>query len=173
MSIRLISWSVLIVSASLLGMACGPTAEAQQQEAAVASEGEFCGGFAGIQCAKGLTCVDDPNDSCDPAQGGRDCAGICVAENEQKLSCEHGPEYTYVSRDPAQCAAILFKCPGGSEAFFNDCGCGCKTLTCDFNDPNRTYVSRDPNQCAVIRYTCQPGQQAFSDSCGCGCETLP
>ena len=36
-----------------------------------------CGGFAGLQCGGGEECVDDPSDSCDPAQGGRDCSGVC------------------------------------------------------------------------------------------------
>jgi hypothetical protein len=41
---------------------------------------QFCGGIAGIQC-HGLneTCVDNPNDACDPAHGGADCGGICQA----------------------------------------------------------------------------------------------
>ncbi len=39
---------------------------------------QFCGGFAGIQCHDGnQSCVDDPNDDCDPNNGGRDCGGIC------------------------------------------------------------------------------------------------
>ena len=37
----------------------------------------FCGGIAGIACPAGLTCVDNPDDSCDPAHGGADCGGIC------------------------------------------------------------------------------------------------
>jgi hypothetical protein len=39
---------------------------------------QFCGGFAGIACHNANeTCVDDPNDSCDPAHGGADCGGVC------------------------------------------------------------------------------------------------
>jgi hypothetical protein len=38
-----------------------------------------CGGFGNIPCDQGLTCVDDPSDDCDPANGGADCIGICVA----------------------------------------------------------------------------------------------
>lgn len=38
----------------------------------------FCGGFAGVRCEGGLTCVDDPRDDCDPEDGGYDCGGICV-----------------------------------------------------------------------------------------------
>jgi hypothetical protein len=38
-----------------------------------------CGGLAGTACPSGSTCVDDPSDSCDPAKGGTDCAGVCQA----------------------------------------------------------------------------------------------
>ena len=38
-----------------------------------------CGGIAAIQCPSGSTCVDDPNDNCDPKQGGADCGGVCEA----------------------------------------------------------------------------------------------
>lgn len=38
---------------------------------------KMCGGIAAIQCPQGMKCVDDPNDSCDPAHGGADCSGIC------------------------------------------------------------------------------------------------
>jgi hypothetical protein len=39
--------------------------------------GPQCGGIAGLPCPSGQECVDDPNDDCDPKQGGRDCGGIC------------------------------------------------------------------------------------------------
>lgn len=41
------------------------------------AESQACGGIAGIQCPHGATCVDDPNDDCDPKRGGADCPGIC------------------------------------------------------------------------------------------------
>ena len=37
-----------------------------------------CGGFANLPCPDGKVCVDDPNDGCDPNNGGADCGGICV-----------------------------------------------------------------------------------------------
>ncbi|KAM5381814.1 hypothetical protein ACJZ2D_002804 [Fusarium nematophilum] len=37
-----------------------------------------CGGFAGLECPKGLWCYDDPTDDCDPENGGADCGGICL-----------------------------------------------------------------------------------------------
>jgi hypothetical protein len=38
----------------------------------------FCGGIAGFPCPDGLECIDNPNDDCDPNNGGADCGGICV-----------------------------------------------------------------------------------------------
>lgn len=38
----------------------------------------FCGGIAAFACPGGMSCVDDPSDSCDPTMGGADCGGYCV-----------------------------------------------------------------------------------------------
>ena len=38
----------------------------------------MCGGIAGIQCDDGFVCIDNPNDNCDPLQGGNDCGGVCI-----------------------------------------------------------------------------------------------
>ena len=127
MSLRFIPWSVLVAGLALLGSACSPTADAADQTTALeaAKDGEFCGGIAGIPCAEGYTCVDDPNDTCDPNQGGADCGGICQVK---KKACDYDdPNRTYVSQDPEQCAVIRFTCPEGQSAFFDDCGCGCTT----------------------------------------------
>ena len=37
-----------------------------------------CGGASAKTCSDGLTCVDDPRDTCDPARGGHACDGLCV-----------------------------------------------------------------------------------------------
>jgi len=44
---------------------------------------QICGGIAAIPCPSGKKCVDDPSDTCDPAQGGADCSGICVKDSGQ------------------------------------------------------------------------------------------
>jgi hypothetical protein len=85
--------------------------------------------------------VDDPNDSCDPNNGGADCGGICTTggsldeddqgedEGNKKPQCNYNdPNLQYVSRDPNQCAVIRFTCEVGYEPFFNDCGCGCRPI---------------------------------------------
>jgi hypothetical protein len=127
MSIRLLCCGALVLGAALFGTSCGPTAEASQQANTLVedqSKGAFCGGFAGIACAEGYVCVDDPSDDCDPAQGGADCGGIC--QKNKKPGCDD-PARTYVSRDPEQCAVIRFFCEDPNTVPFSDeCGCGCE-----------------------------------------------
>jgi hypothetical protein len=174
MSFRVMATGVVVAVALLWGTGCTPTAVAedvttQELTGDEGAKGQFCGGFAGIACPEGYACVDDPNDTCDPQQGGADCGGIC-----QKSKCpKESEDLYYVSRNTRECPAILFRCPEGFSAFFNDCGCGCQRDVSACDDPSRTYVSRDPNQCAAIRFFCEPGQQAFFDDCGCGCEPAP
>lgn len=66
------------------GETYGNACEAAAAGVSIASRGEcapeetFCGGIAGIPCPDGQTCVDNPNDGCDPNNGGADCGGICV-----------------------------------------------------------------------------------------------
>lgn len=103
---------------------------------AATADGQFCGGFAGFACPTGYTCQDDPNDGCDPARGGADCGGICVADRRageptdarrtNPSACRRfDPNRRYVSRDERQCPAIDFVCAEGEKYFFDACGCGC------------------------------------------------
>jgi hypothetical protein len=50
--------------------------------------GLTCGGIAGLKCPGGGTCVDNPNDSCDPNKGGADCGGTCQCV--EKVLCVKG-----------------------------------------------------------------------------------
>ena len=50
-------------------------------EGACESQGQSCGGFAGLPCPDGQTCTDDPSDGCDPQNGGADCPGVCVPDD--------------------------------------------------------------------------------------------
>ncbi|KAH4290552.1 hypothetical protein HBH64_019630 [Parastagonospora nodorum] len=54
---------------------CGPACDGL----GICVEDKICGGFAGFECAdQNQVCLDDERDDCDPAQGGSDCAGLCV-----------------------------------------------------------------------------------------------
>lgn len=96
--------------------------------------GEYCGGKGGIVCPAGSICQDNPSDGCDPALGGMDCGGVCVADRRQERkpnpsACRrHDPSKSYVSRSPDQCAATDFVCEKGTQQFFNECGCGCEKV---------------------------------------------
>ena len=131
MVVRTMKWMALV------GMVCGAVAcggtqpESDPMGTQAQGVGEACGGFAGLQCPRGLVCVDDPSDGCDPNNGGRDCIGIC--QEDTAPSCDN-PDRYYVSTDPDRCAVIRYACPppGAQNAsktqFFGDaCGCGCET----------------------------------------------
>jgi hypothetical protein len=49
---------------------------------------DACGGFAGLLCPEGKICIDNPNDDCDPQNGGADCIGICIDEPEPAATCQ-------------------------------------------------------------------------------------
>lgn len=61
----------------------------------------FCGGIAGIACPEGLTCVDDPSDSCDPKAGGADCGGYCMSSSTCP-SADSWPELVGVNAGAAK-----------------------------------------------------------------------
>ena len=64
-----------------------------------------CGGIAGIACPGLGTCVDDPNDSCDPAAGGADCGGICSSSKTWRAS--RAPSSTARRRSARVCPSSL------------------------------------------------------------------
>ena len=65
------------------------------------SDGVACGGLVGGPCPGIGKCVDDPNDSCDPANGGADCPGICSCIDN--VLCIQG---TTFNGSPSVCACV-------------------------------------------------------------------
>lgn len=124
-----------------------PTTESEDE----AKGGQFCGGIAAFPCPDGYVCVDDPNDGCDPNNGGADCGGYCKRQGKGGGKCNYGnPDRTWVSKDPAQCALIKFMCAEGQQYFSDKCGCGCETVAGEACGPN----------------TCAAGQVCCNASCG-------
>jgi hypothetical protein len=66
-----------------------------------------CGGIAAIACPGAGQCMDDPNDACDPSQGGVDCAGLCHCV--QQGPC--GALLTF-DRSPDVCVCVRAPEPG-------------------------------------------------------------
>lgn len=48
----------------------------------------FCGGIAAFPCPGAGQCLDDPNDDCDPENGGADCGGVCDCSGVSALCIE-------------------------------------------------------------------------------------
>jgi hypothetical protein len=94
----------------------------------------FCGGFPGFPCPPGLTCIDDPGDDCDPLQGGADCAGKCVRQEEPQrcgglagmpcpdgFECLDDPQDDCAPPDGADCGGICRPAPNPPCASDADC----------------------------------------------------
>jgi hypothetical protein len=65
----------------IVGTVCEETANGPE----CVPQAELCGGFAGIPCDAGETCIDDPSDDCDPDNGGADCGGVCIPEQPKQF----------------------------------------------------------------------------------------
>lgn len=98
--------------------------------AQVGVPGGMCGGFAGIPCPPGYTCIDDPGDGCDPFNGGADCSGICVPDDYNPcaaISCMTGTICC------PNCGGICV--PPGTECTDSICGGEpCNEAVCGFGE---------------------------------------
>ncbi|MCK6537842.1 MAG: hypothetical protein L6Q84_33115 [Polyangiaceae bacterium] len=113
---------------------------------------QFCGGIAAFQCPAGKICVDNPNDGCDPNNGGADCGGICVD-----------------APPPAPTASCAGHC-GGAAA---DKSCYCDSLCQGYGDCCGDYAAacgkRTPvsGGCAKNRGdTCSTDADCATGGCG-------
>jgi hypothetical protein len=112
----------------------------------------FCGGIAGFPCPGSGTCVDNPNDDCDPKNGGADCGGLCEC-NALGL-CVSGsvwddsPDVCGCVPATNPCAATL--CPTGT--------------TCEVMDGAGVCISDGTEACGSS--TCAKGDVCCNPSCG-------
>ncbi len=108
---------------------------------------QVCGGASGATCPLHEVCIDDPNDSCDPATGSS-CAGTCRKPT--------GPQCSPDLPADAVCALIL--CGGGYQVVDGKTTCAC----CD---------TCPPVVCAIA---CAHGFKKDAAGCNvCQCEDPP
>jgi hypothetical protein len=110
-----------------------------------------------------------------------DCGCGCLNQPDPRPACDYSdPTVTYYGKTALECAAVDYACGAGEEMFDDfvtkghptapQCGCGCRRLPCDYDDPMRRYLGQSTEQCATMRIGCPAGEKPFSDHCGCGCE---
>ncbi len=151
----------------------------------------FCGGFAGIECPGSGTCVDDPNDGCDPQRGGADCGGICQCV--ERVLCVRGAVFdsspdvcACVPQEPPVDACASVRCRAGThceviddraqcivDEQVNPCAAAsCPTNTsCDVVDGQAVCTSLDPAPfCGGIAGIDCPGQGTCVDNPNDGCD---
>jgi hypothetical protein len=129
----------------------------------------FCGGIAGFPCPPGFTCVDDRSDECDPNNGGADCGGQCVRQEEPQkcggltgAGCPDGYECADAPNDgcePAEGADCPGFCrPVSTTECASDADCpviGAPCMMCD------------DGTAACPRSFCADGKCMFSlETCG-------
>lgn len=66
----------------------------------------------------------------------RDSDGARVCQTDT-ATCED-PDRRYIGRGPDACNTVRFACEPGTQAFFDDCGCGCLTQHPSIVEPCRT-----------------------------------
>lgn len=130
----------------------GTHCEANGDTAICEPDETFCGGIAGFPCPGAGQCEDDPDDDCDPNNGGADCGGRCVC-NALGL-CQAGsvwddsPDVCGCVAETSPCAAVL--CQAGT--------------TCEVFDGAAVCVSDGTQECGPN--TCGKGTSCCNSSCG-------
>lgn len=111
-----------------------------------------CGGIANITCPGAGTCVDNPNDNCDPKQGGADCGGLCQC-NALGFCI---PGYVWDgSPDACNCVPVTNPC------IFTLCQTG---TSCQVVDGAPVCISDGTLTCGIS--TCAKGKVCCNSSCG-------
>ena len=106
---------------------CKPiVGKCEAEEAKVCDGKTQCGGITGASCnSRSHVCIDNPDDDCDPAKGGRDCGGCCVFDLCQQKECHAGDVCKLNAQGEPECVRAP-ECKEGAE-WKKDCNtCVCK-----------------------------------------------
>lgn len=137
---------------------------------------ETCGGIANLPCPAGKTCIDDPDDSCDPQNGGADCGGICVPQKLcggfAGLPCGDGELCVDIPGDSCDPENGGADCPG--ECVPDP---GCPQVMCELYCPYG--FQKDENGCDVCKCNEPTPTNSCKGQCGgpsadksCYCDKL-
>lgn len=140
---------------------------------------QMCGGIASLPCPDGMQCVDDPDDSCDPANGGADCSGMCVAQQGcSPVMCELYCAYGFkkdangceiCSCNPAPGNSCEGKCGGPSADKSCYCDSSCKSYGDCCADYDKYCGVRTPASGACVKNSndaCSSDADCKGGGCG-------
>lgn len=116
------------------GCGCEPVPEACEYEGVSYPVGAtFPAGDGCNEC----TCMEDGSVQCTLA--------LCACDYED-------PARSWVSRDPAECATVLFLCVEGMLPFYDDCGCGCEPACRVAGCSGQLCVGRDDDGISTCEF---------------------
>jgi eight-cysteine-cluster-containing protein len=123
-----------------------------------------CGGFAGLPCAAGEICIDDPTDDCDPQNGGADCGGLCIPggcpDADADGQCDAVDPECNADGSRLMCRRAPPDCPAGTVPEVRD---GCYTNACVAWDACGV-VGPPPGFCGGIAgFACAAGEVCVDD----------
>jgi hypothetical protein len=136
----------------------------------------FCGGFGNIACPDGMECADDPNDDCDPANGGADCGGVCVPSEicppvVCTLACDEFQKDEN-GCDICACAPAGDSCEGSCGSASADGSCYCDKLCESYGDCCDDFTaecSREPASGMCVKNSndqCTTDADCVAGGCG-------
>jgi hypothetical protein len=131
------SWCLALFVAALLG--CAPSSDPRGDREPLRGELILCGGIAGFLCPdENQSCVDIPDDDCNPEKGGQDCPGMCVVPRECR-PC--GPGTGVSCADLPLCEGFGgFVCPSPDQVCVDAPRDGCDPFHGDQDCPGVCYV---------------------------------
>ena len=148
---------------------------------ACTTDKKVCGGIANLPCPADMHCVDDPDDSCDPNNGGADCSGVCVPTNLHcppvvcQLFCENGFETNDKGCPICKCKEAPPKntCDGACGGKSADGSCYCDTKCKQLGDCCSDYDAkcgvREPASGTCVKNSgdsCSTDADCIAGGCG-------
>lgn len=146
--------ALLTLGLTACGGAVTPSAGQQPHQGQNQGQAQSCGGLSGAQCPSGQTCVDDPNDGCNPSEGGADCPGICVPTKQPQPPPPPQPQ---------SCGALTGAQCSSGQICVDDPRDNCDPANGGADCPGICVEDAHLQSCGGLRPACPAGQVCVDD----------